>query len=356
MQTPPSLTRSWPTHHLITIDRQFPDFDMTYQDFFSKYSYNRKTDKVSESRFGAIYKATATVTGQEVYLRVMHVTEGSDTITLKEEVEFTEAIGPYRFLADYAESHRFEEATGEIDCAVMPCYPLGNMVQLMEQWKLDDMERTSLRDNLLAAAAYLRGHEVNLPPFDPATVFVSEEDGQLIPHLTDLSGVMSDNPDYERQINEFLPLSESHVEDTTEENNARKWKLLGGVVLTWGAIIALICMVHINRNSEEDDKREAIGTDSVKQVIYPADRFAMEEAARNDSISKARADSTAAVKADSVALANKIEAKEKLKSKEPVPAPESEAPQTQQQVAAPAATETPSAGTEPQPTASEPTP
>lgn len=374
---------------------------MTYQDFFSKYTYDRRTDMLMQGRFGAIYKATYSRRKAEVLLRIMKLDDGSDSVSLKEETEFVEALPHCPYIVRYLHSYRFQESTGEIDCAVMPFFPLGNLVKVFEDWKLDATERRGLRDRILEAAAFLRGNEVNLPPFDPATIFVSEEDGELIPHLIDISGVLTDNPDYEAQVAEFIsvpeeepetselpqvpvneqqpiaepePVVEPEPESVVEpesvgeneneeeqpDNNGLKWKLIGGVALTWAAIIALIWAMHVKRNSESEHE-EATDADKVEKVTYPADEYARQEAARLDSIEKAKADSIAAYKADSAAYMQKIEAERKLKAEEAKKKKEAEAKkaaETEETVQQQEQPETPTAPTTPveKPSTPEPQP
>ncbi|MCM1348298.1 MAG: protein kinase [Firmicutes bacterium] len=363
---------------------------MTYQEFFSRYSYDRRSDKVSEGRFGSIYKAKSTKKDAEVYLRIMPVPTDGSVLSLKEEVEFTRALPKSPYIVQYTGAYRFEESTGEIDCAVMPYYPLGDLAKVLEDWKLDAGERTGLRNRLHEVAAFLRGNEVNLPQFNPHSVFISEEEGQLFPHLIDLSGVTSDNPDYEAQVDQLLGVTgeeamaheaaatEKVNEETSNEvpapendevepspdleapesaepgdNNSKKWKLLAGVVVTWVLIFTLIGVLHNQRNSTKEITEPQ--ADTVQKVVYPADEFAKEEAAHRDSMAKAAADSIEAIRvADSIAAAKQLFLEQKkaeaLKAKEAKEAaaaepaqPDVKAPETPASVPA----ETPESTAEP---------
>lgn len=333
---------------------------MTYQEFLSKYSYDRKTDKVYSGRFGAIYKAKEGKRGKEVFVRLMRVDDESAAATLASEVDFVNSLPANPSVVRYSRSYRFEEATGEVDCAIMDFYPLGNLPRLLEDWKLDNEERRGLRDRIVAAVGFLRENGVKMGAFDPSAIFVSEENGALIPHLVDLSGTDADNPAYLDDLALYLPVEEQAEEAVEEsvaeaaeesiaepaeaqeeeaasaaileepveeepaeeeaaeeetERKTHKGLLLGGVVLTWVAIFALIGFVHVSRNPNATEAEAAADT-TVIAPVYPADEFARQEAARLDSIEKARQDSVAAFKADSIAYMKRIEAERARKAKE----------------------------------------
>ncbi|MDE5686784.1 MAG: hypothetical protein K2I26_09525 [Paramuribaculum sp.] len=346
---------------------------MTYQEFLSKYSYDRKTDKVYSGRFGAIYKAKEGKRGKEVFVRLMRVDDESAAATLASEVDFVNSLPANPSVVRYSRSYRFEEATGEVDCAIMDFYPLGNLPRLLEDWKLDNEERKGLRDRIVAAVGFLRENGVKMGAFDPSAIFVSEENGALIPHLVDLSGTDADNPAYLDDLALYLPVEEPAEEAVEEsvaetvadpaetsgeeplaepseepapaaveeespeelleespeeadeavvpdavpepEGRTHKGLLLGGVALTWVAISALIWFVHVNRNPKGVEAEAAADT-TVIAPVYPADEFARQEAARLDSIEKARQDSVAAFKADSIAYMKRIEAERARKAKE----------------------------------------
>ncbi len=281
---------------------------MDYQEFFSKYNYNRRTDVESHTRFGLIYRAVETDRDNKVYLRIMHVDDDRQAPTLEQEVEFVNALPDNPYIQRYTRSYRFEESTGQIDCAVMDFYDIGNLTTLLKNWKLDSGERSGLCGKILETVKFLRDNGVKMGPFTPETIYVSETDGQLIPHLTDLSGFDTDNTGYEEQVKTMLAVDEA--EETAEEpEHTRKWLYLMGVLLTWVAIFALIFVLHRSRNNKDEEVAEAADSAKVEKVIYPADEFAKEEAAHADSVEKARADSIAAFKADSAAYVKKMAGK-----------------------------------------------
>lgn len=322
---------------------------MNYQEFFSRYSYDRRADLVATTRFGSIYKARSTKRDMEVLLRIMPCSDSGPS--LAGEVAFVNALPANQAIVRYSKHHTFEEATGEIDCAVMDYFPLGNLPKLLEDWKLSDEERSGLCRRIIEAAEFLRSAGVNLPQFDPATVYVTEAESQLYPHLTDLSAVESNNADYDEQVMEYLSVAsfeeetlppaealaedtsiqaeqaeeiEDYAEEAAEEEGPKHNKalLLLGVVVTWIAITGLIYFLHEQRNAAE---AEAPKADTTAKVIYPADEYALEQKALEDSIAKAKADSAANAQLDS-ALAAKATVKQPVK-KEAAPAEEAaEAP------------------------------
>lgn len=342
---------------------------MDYKEFFSKYRYNRKSDLVGHTRFGSIYLAASTRRDQKVFLRVMPVSDSDDTATLKSETEFVDSLPANPYIVRYQRVYRFEEATGEIDVALMPYYPLGSLTKLLEDWKLDNDERRGLRDRILEAVAFLRANGVSLGVFDPSTVYVSEEDGQLIPHLTDLSGVVENNALYDEEVCKLLPAEESadetsavsveaaapvtpeatgvneaeytpveavgepvneeepmaeamaEVEETAEEPadppRHGRWIYVAGVIFTWVAIFVLIFVMHRKNNPP----KEIDVVDEPVRQEQPAPRVKSPEELRADSL---RADSLARVAAaaaeqariDSIRLSKQKAKGEKAKKDE----------------------------------------
>lgn len=306
---------------------------MTYRKFFSRYIYDRRSDRLSSTRFGAIYKATDRKKGSELCLRLMTIDDADSHPTLRDEIELANSLPQYDAVVRYTGVNRFEEATGYLDCAIMPYFPLGTLRQVLEDWKLDNNERRQLRDDILAAASFLRDNGVTVGNLDPESIFISQDDDRLLPHFINIGFTEpADEDAFTSQVSELLPvdpepeepeepeqLEQLEVPDEADESgdtgsDSRKWWLLVGVAVTWIAIIGLIYAVHIRRNSpdEPDDTPKA---DTISAPIYPADEYAKEEATRADSIAKARQDSIAAFKADSIAYAKKVAAEKKAKSR-----------------------------------------
>lgn len=299
---------------------------MTYQEFFSRYTYDRRADKVADGKLGAIYKAIDTQTGAAVCLRILIAEDESRCMDLINEAEYVAKLPDDDLFVHYRDVNLFQEATGYVSCAVMPYYPLGTLNRVLDEWKLDDDEKRSLADAIVNAGNMLRDNGFEVPRFNANHIFISETDGKLMPHLFDLAGADTDDGTFVEDVYKVLPCSESTEEesgvsidsveeDESEESSSRKWKLLGGIVATWVAIIALICFVHCKRNAGVEVQPTA-PADSVERPLYPADEFAKEEAARADSIAKAKADSIEAYKADSAAYMKKVAAERNARAKE----------------------------------------
>lgn len=335
---------------------------MDYKEFFSKYRYNRKTDHVGHTRFGAIYTAQSTKRDQQVYLRVMPVSDGDSAATLKSEADFVDSLPANPYIVRYQRVYRFEEATGEIDVAVMPYYPLGSLTKVFEDWKLDNDERRGLRDRILEAAAFLRANGVNLGIFDPSTVYVSEENGELIPHLTDLSGVTENNTLYDDEVRNLLPVEETaeetpavteepvtpgtaegddespvpaeadaepeseeesvaeaveEADETAEETRHGRWIYVVGVIFTWIAVFVLIFVLHRKNNppkeietAEEPVKQEQ----TVSAPKTPEELRA--DSLRADSLARAEAAAAVQARVDSIWLSKQRAKEEKAKKDE----------------------------------------
>lgn len=335
---------------------------MDYKEFFSKYRYNRKTDLVGHTRFGAIYTAQSTKRDQQVYLRVMPVSDGDSAATLKSEADFVDRLPASPYIVRYQRVYRFEEATGEIDVAVMPYYPLGSLTKVFEDWKLDNDERRGLRDRILEAAAFLRANGVNLGIFDPSTVYVSEENGELMPHLTDLSGVAENNTLYDDEVRNLLPVEEAteetpavteepvapataegddespvpaeadaepeseegsvaeaveEADETAEETRHGRWIYVVGVIFTWIAVFVLIFVLHRKNNPPKEIETTE---EPVKQEQpVPAPKTPEElraDSLRADSLARAEAAAAAQARVDSIWLSKQKAKEEKAKKAE----------------------------------------
>lgn len=328
---------------------------MDYKEFFSKYRYNRKTDLIANTRFGTVYLAQSTKRDLQVYLRVMPVSDTDTAATLKSEADFVDSLPANPYIVRYQRVYRFEEATGDIDVAVMPYFPLGSLEKVLEDWKLDNEERRGLRDRILDAAAFLRANGVNLGIFDPATVYVTEEEGELIPHLTDLSGVAENNPQYDEEVCNLLPVEESSAapEENTEQENPDngevypgesdadtepeseeesfaealeetdeeadetrhgRWIYVVGVIFTWIAVFVLIFVLHRRNNPSRDIET----TDAPVQQEQPAEasktsQEVMRDSLRADSLSRAAAAAAEQARIDSIKLSKQKAKEEKAK-------------------------------------------
>lgn len=327
---------------------------MDYKEFFSKYRYNRKTDLVANTRFGTVYLAQSTKRDLQVYLRVMPVSDTDAAVTLKSEADFVDSLPANPYIVRYQRVYRFEEATGDIDVAVMPYFPLGSLDKVLEDWKLDNEERRGLRDRILGAAAFLRVNGVNLGIFDPATVYVTEEEGELIPHLTDLSGVAENNPRYDEEVGNLLPVEENSAapeENTAQENSDDdevhpgesddtepeseeesfaealeetdeeadetrhgRWIYVVGVIFTWIAVFVLIFVLHRRNNPSRDIET----TDAPVQQEQPAEasktsQEMMRDSLRADSLARAAAAAAEQARIDSIMLSKPKAKEEKAK-------------------------------------------
>lgn len=328
---------------------------MDYKDFFSKYRYNRKTDLIANTRFGTVYLAQSTKRDLQVYLRVMPVSDTDTAATLKSEADFVDSLPANPYIVRYQRVYRFEEATGDIDVAVMPYFPLGSLDKVLEDWTLDNEERRGLRDRILDAAAFLRANGVNLGIFDPATVYVTEEEGELIPHLTDLSGVAENNPLYDEEVCNLLPVEENSAapEENTEQENADdgevhpgesdadtepeseeesfaaaleetdeeadetrhgRWIYVVGVIFTWIAVFVLIFVLHRRNNPSRDIETTAAPV----QQEQPAEasktlQEMTRDSLRADSLARAAAAAAEHARIDSIMLSKQKAKEEKAK-------------------------------------------
>lgn len=292
---------------------------MTYQEFFSTYSYDRNSDLLTSSPLGKIYRAQGP--DGEVWLRICTSTPGQDGRLTAEASEATKYGSPY--IPTYEQVYVFEESTSAVECAVMEAFPLGNLPTLLSDWKLSPQEKSQLSALLdeLARTVAPKGTP------DPENVYISQSGEKLIPHLIDVSLLSHKPAERWKETLALLDASEPdsepipcEPEDTSSTPGTPWWKstraILCGVAATWIAVITLIAALHVKKNTPTPDTDGNDTTSVPTAPIYPADRYAMEEAMKADSLEKARADSLEKVHADSIAAQRRKAVAAERKEKE----------------------------------------
>ncbi|TBW28253.1 protein kinase [Gramella sp. KN1008] len=159
---------------------------MTEKEFFNRYNFNVREDKVGGGSFGTVYKAYDTVLDREVAVKVSEVRiSGDKEFSLREEFKAIEKLPPHANIANYEEVHTFESFNGVFDYAIMQYYPLGNLDSFLSKKSLSFEEKEKLVLAILDGIAHLHKHKIVQRDLKPSNILVVDRRGQLIPKITD---------------------------------------------------------------------------------------------------------------------------------------------------------------------------
>ena len=159
---------------------------MTEKEFFNRYSFNVREDKIGGGSFGTVYKAYDTVLDREVAVKVSEVRiAGDKEFSLREEFKAIEKLPPHANIANYEEVHTFESFNGVFDYAIMQYYPLGNLDSFLSNKSLSLEEKEKLVLAILDGIAHLHTHKIVQRDLKPSNILVVDRRGQLIPKITD---------------------------------------------------------------------------------------------------------------------------------------------------------------------------
>jgi serine/threonine protein kinase len=101
---------------------------MTQQEFFKRYKYSIRTDKVGGGAFGTVYKAFDEILNREVAIKVSEVKiMGGKEFSLKDEFDAIKDVPVHPNIANYEELITLEMPNGIFDYAVMQFYKDGNL-------------------------------------------------------------------------------------------------------------------------------------------------------------------------------------------------------------------------------------
>ena len=159
---------------------------MTEKEFFNRYSFNVREDKIGGGSFGTVYKAYDNVLDREVAVKVSEVRiAGDKEFSLREEFKAIEKLPAHANIANYEEVHTFESFNGVFDYAIMQYYPLGNLDSFLSGKSINLEEKEKLVLSILDGIAHLHKHKIVQRDLKPSNILVVDRRGELIPKITD---------------------------------------------------------------------------------------------------------------------------------------------------------------------------
>ena len=158
---------------------------MTQQEFFKRYKYSIRTDKVGGGAFGTVYKAFDEELNREVAIKVSEVKiMGGKEFSLKDEFDAIKDVPVQRNIANYESLHTFESPQGIFDYAVMQFYKDGNLSSFIKSNpSLAQKEQVAL--DLLEGIHHLHKHSVVHRDLKPGNILIVKRGDKTIPVITD---------------------------------------------------------------------------------------------------------------------------------------------------------------------------
>jgi formylglycine-generating enzyme required for sulfatase activity len=158
---------------------------MTQEDFFKRYKYSIRTDKVGGGAFGTVYKAFDEELNREVAIKVSEVKiMGGKEFSLKDEFDAIKDVPVQRNIANYEELFTFEGPQGIFDYAVMQFYKDGNLSSFIKgNPTLAQKEQVAL--DLLEGIHHLHKHSVVHRDLKPGNILIVKRGDKTIPVITD---------------------------------------------------------------------------------------------------------------------------------------------------------------------------
>ena len=158
---------------------------MTQEDFFKRYKYSIRTDKVGGGAFGTVYKAFDEILNREVAIKVSEVKiMGGKEFSLKDEFDAIKDVPVHPNIANYEELITLEMPNGIFDYAVMQFYKDGNLSSFIKSNpSLAQKEQVAL--DLLEGIHHLHKHSVVHRDLKPGNILIVKRGDKTIPVITD---------------------------------------------------------------------------------------------------------------------------------------------------------------------------
>ena len=160
---------------------------MTQDEFFKRFTYSVRNDKIGGGGFGTVYKAYDNTLHREVAIKVSEVkttADGKKTFSLKDEFEALSHVPKHPNIANYEEFYSFEMPNGVFDYAIMQYYPNGNLSEAIHKG-LTFEQKEDIALQLLDGIDFLHDHKVVHRDLKPGNILIVRHSGKIIPLITD---------------------------------------------------------------------------------------------------------------------------------------------------------------------------
>lgn len=160
---------------------------MTQQEFFTRYTYNTRTDKLGGGAFGTVYKAYDNVLDKYVAIKISEVkTIGGKEFSLMDEFNAIKGLSDHANIAKYEQLFSFDQPNGVFDFAIIQYYHDGNLKDLIKNEKLTQTEKENIAKQILEGLSFLHHHKVVHRDMKPSNILIHKREGKnYIPKIAD---------------------------------------------------------------------------------------------------------------------------------------------------------------------------
>ena len=158
---------------------------MTQEEFFKRYKYSIRTDKIGGGAFGTVYKAFDEILNREVAIKVSEVKiMGGKEFSLKDEFDAIKDVPAHPNIANYEELVTLEMPNGIFDYAIMQFYKDGNLSSFINSNPtLEQKEQVAI--DLLNGINHLHKHSIVHRDLKPGNILIVKRGDKIIPVITD---------------------------------------------------------------------------------------------------------------------------------------------------------------------------
>ncbi|QDK78881.1 protein kinase [Spirosoma sp. KCTC 42546] len=169
----------------------------SFLDFKKRYPIrpNDEGTLLGVGTYGRVIKVEDQLETEWVAIKISEF-KGSDTKSLKAEVELAQRVPRQANIARYDACHRLETDTSISDFAIMKYYPDGNLADLLRRVALTPTQIYDITRGILLGLQHLHRHRIVHRDFKPANILISRDNaGRFIPKIADfgLSKLVSDD-------------------------------------------------------------------------------------------------------------------------------------------------------------------
>lgn len=238
---------------------------MTYQEFLSRYSFDREKDRLGNGSFGTVYKAYDMVLDCWVALKISPVT-GEGT-RLCREAELVCGLPPHPNIARYEACYTFEEPTGAVDVAVLSYYPGGSLADLIKTQETSPEVMADILAQILEGLKFLHSRNVVHRDLKPANILIAKRpDGRIVPKITDFGISRQSDPD-ETVVEETVTAAAT-VSYASPEQLSGSGMTSASDTWSFGVIAYLVASGEMPFTSGEHAPKSLMGrAEIVRQVI-----------------------------------------------------------------------------------------
>ncbi len=173
---------------------------MDPKDFFKRYQYDIRTDKIDSHGWTSVYKGFDRLTQRVVLIRIAPVTQ--ETSPLHDEYEALRMLPRHQNVSNYETLYTFNTPQGVFDFAILPYLQDGPLAETLAT-DIDYAQRNQLATDLLEAIRFLHAHRLLHCDLNTNDIWVVKNGHNLIPKVVfglgkgpELESLRYNSPEY----------------------------------------------------------------------------------------------------------------------------------------------------------------